>query len=1216
LPDTTSKHVGTATELNCLLPIRPGFIPVLDTRTYATRLRVVFKVLQGLRVTSRELCALRPILDIVDAARTVHAFSWSIVAERQLLLSVAFDRPWEPYIRVIWKDLGPLLDLILCNCEGYVPSTEPFELYAEYVRQHQLEAGFFYPSSSLTVNDQAYLVQLEKVHRDGTVGFDSKAVTLVAPGAAELAKTARHHDPGEADKQWLIALDALYGLRSLYPEDSADHVYLARAATTLLGGSRPQAKLPESPELDWFNRSAAESRTAAFERRKIERHNVQGGILKPYPKVTHGCLLLARVEDAAAARGFIGQMAGRITRDDGHPDDGVYMNVAFTFSGLEQLGVKESDLARFPKEFREGMDARAGLLGDVRENHPENWTLPEWNVRFKENGHSGTTTVEFTGRPAEGAGKPAADDSGARRQTPPVRMSTVDIVITVYKAKEWTGRHGWTPEHPLHSRVVEFCTDARKRGIQVLSVQPMRRLRPEQAGRKPVAHDHFGFVDGIGQPNAVDDPREFNEVEMGELFVGFQNQRRDPPFPEHSTDPAAWIRGSLIDCGSFLVVRKLRQHVGALHAVLDRATGEGIDRDLLLAKMVGRTTHGVPLVDSHGPGTPPTDFDFSGDPNGKDCPFHAHIRRANPRLPASSSDAPQPTVPRFVRRAMAYGPPFERNDDADRGMMFMAYNASIAEQFEIIQRWMSGGNTPADQGGSGVFSGQPDPLLGLPDTDGKRTYRFLHDGGVHSVNLGPEPFVTLQWGLYLFAPSISALELLAKDPEPDLATAQTVIAFGSSVIQNLATLDDWTAVLEDVSANLSGATAAVFAAIRANHGGAIRTPYGVIVASSELAMQVLRTDPDFSVVEYQRRFGFSVGKGYLGMDRGPEYQAASGGPNRTLDEVTEKQACAEAYTLTKNQLRRTIQFIAKMADPPGAVKREPDGLVTVPLEPVVDQVVAQLAQQWFDIPDGDLIKVGGRPSNGAETLHCPFSFLAPSRFVFSAPNPRDKVTELGESQGKKLLEKVREFVDRRRKDERAGGTLGLHGPISKALFRAIPGDDDLLSRTLLGLVFGFVPTVYGNALQVLGLWLGDETLWRVQQRLLSATDDGIHERASSVLQSDLELAMQTRPVPPLLHRTVTVARKLGGVDLTPGDRVVLGMSGATGETLARGGSDPMLIFGGDRLKDDKHPTHACPGYAIAMGVLLGLLAAILEAGTLTPTPALVTIRVPRPNPMQ
>jgi hypothetical protein len=152
----------------------------------------------------------------------------------------------------------------------------------------------------------------------------------------------------------------------------------------------------------------------------------------------------------------------------------------------------------------------------------------------------------------------------------------------------------------------------------------------------------------------------------------------------------------------------------------------------------------------------------------------------------------------------------------------------------------------------------------------------------------------------------------------------------------------------------------------------------------------------------------------------------------------------------------------------------------VHFEPVVDQVLAQLAKLWFDIPDGTLIKAGGRPTH-ADELCCPFSFLAPSRYVFSSPNPRDVVTALAAGSGQRLLDRARRFVR-----ELKTGKRELKGEISKALSNKI-SDEDLLARTLLGMVFGFVPTVYGNALAVLGQWLGDETLWRLRYRRLATS---------------------------------------------------------------------------------------------------------------------------------
>ena len=1190
LPEFTSKHVGSATELTCLMPIKPGFLPVLDTRTYATRLRVVFKVLQALRAVSREQREQKPILDIVEAARTVHSFSWAIVQEKYLLLQVTFDRPWEPYIRVVWKDLGPLLDLFLCNCQGFVPSSEGFDAFAGFVRSHQVEANFFYPSSSLTVDDDEYLVELEKLQREGGDHRDHRSTTLVPEGPVERSKKASGRNQQEAIRQWLAVLDVLYGLRMFYPEGSPDHLYLQRAARALLSASRPKGSVPASPALAWLEEQGLERESAPGERRKLDPGQVQGGIQRPYRRITQGCLLLARIDDATKARDFVGALAGEVTKGSDHPDTGgdakpddVYKNVAFTFNGLKQLGVKESLLGRFPKEFREGMEARAGLLGDVRENHPENWALPRWKPQVA----------------------PAL----------PVPMATVDVVFTLNKVRAKNAADEARAESGWPSAVEEFSGRLRSHGFHVLAEEPLLRLRPDgsPAGQR-LTRDHFGFLDGISQPNASDDPKGRDDVELGEIFVGYQNERGDPPFPEASTD-SAWVRGSLIDNGSFLVVRKLRQYRAALDEVIEAETTTGKagkDPERFLAKMVGRTRDGEPLATPHDPDKFKNDFDFGTDP-GALCPFHAHIRRGNPRLSSAKAGDTAPLVPRIARRSLVYGQRFDGTDDANRGVMFMAYNASIAEQFEILQRWMSGGNTPAGAGNSAVYSGQPDPLLGLPEPDGKRIYRFVDDDGeVRHVDLGKQPFVTLQWGLYLFAPSIPALKLLAReDSRPDVDMALAAISLGEQIIRKLETEADWAAALEDASMNLSGATAAVLTAIRKAHDGVYRTPYGVIVADHDLAMHVLKSDAYFSVKEYQNRFARSVGESYLGLDGGREYQKLSKLSNDTLKTISKDQAFNEAHAVTDAELRRAIRVAVETADQvPG---KPEDRWLPVPLEPVVDYVLAKLAQMWFDIPDDRLIRVGGRPAPNSDAVHCPFSFLAPSRYVFSSPNPRDTVTELGEANGQRLLDKARLFVAQCRQKQKDEGETGLNGEISKALFESITGDDDLLARTLLGLVFGFVPTVYGTALQVVSLWLGDNRLWRIQQRLLSARSDDRCRSAACLLREEVARAMLTRPVPPLLHRRVTSATTLGKVALNEGDRVVVGMLGVTQQVmLEQKKLDIMPIFGGDRNQADR-PIHACPGYDIAMGVLLGMLTAIVEVRPIAPAAALTTIRVPNPQ---
>ena len=50
-----------------------------------------------------------------------------------------------------------------------------------------------------------------------------------------------------------------------------------------------------------------------------------------------------------------------------------WVTLAFTWNGLRALGVPEDALATFPDEFREGMAARASILGDTGTSAPEHW---------------------------------------------------------------------------------------------------------------------------------------------------------------------------------------------------------------------------------------------------------------------------------------------------------------------------------------------------------------------------------------------------------------------------------------------------------------------------------------------------------------------------------------------------------------------------------------------------------------------------------------------------------------------------------------------------------------------------------------------------------------------------------------------------------------------------------------------------------------------------
>jgi len=53
--------------------------------------------------------------------------------------------------------------------------------------------------------------------------------------------------------------------------------------------------------------------------------------------------------------------------------DSRWVTLAFTWNGLRALGVDEVSLETFPEEFRQGMAARAEIIGATGANHPDQW---------------------------------------------------------------------------------------------------------------------------------------------------------------------------------------------------------------------------------------------------------------------------------------------------------------------------------------------------------------------------------------------------------------------------------------------------------------------------------------------------------------------------------------------------------------------------------------------------------------------------------------------------------------------------------------------------------------------------------------------------------------------------------------------------------------------------------------------------------------------------
>ena len=92
--------------------------------------------------------------------------------------------------------------------------------------------------------------------------------------------------------------------------------------------------------------------------------------------------------------------------------------------------------------------------------------------------------------------------------------------------------------------------------------------------------------------------------------------------------------------GSYLVYRKLHQHVALFRAFLRENADTPEEQELLAAKLMGRWRSGAPLVlaperDDPELGEDPlrnNDFNYGQmDSVGYACPIGAHIRRVNPR---------------------------------------------------------------------------------------------------------------------------------------------------------------------------------------------------------------------------------------------------------------------------------------------------------------------------------------------------------------------------------------------------------------------------------------------------------------------------------------------------------------------------------------------------------------------------------------------------------
>ena len=263
--------------------------------------------------------------------------------------------------------------------------------------------------------------------------------------------------------------------------------------------------------------------------------------------------------------------------------------------------------------------------------------------------------------------------------------------------------------------------------------------------------EHFGFVDGRSQPRyfsedlASKEPTTANWDPSAFLPMVLAEDPNGKSFSGVNDDISNDLSGDR-GYGSYLVFRKLEQDVaGWDNAVINTAANHPSgDPDLIGAFAVGRFKDGTP-VSEHANAVanprPENDFVFVAN-DGSKCPFHAHIRKTNPRGESPGGITFDRDKVRLTRRGIPYGDP----QDIEKGLLFMSYQSDIKDQFEFMQStWADNVNflNPGTQVDSVI--GQGSSIPEWPNAHGQSASTTLQFGN----------FVSLKGAAYFFTPSIS-----------------------------------------------------------------------------------------------------------------------------------------------------------------------------------------------------------------------------------------------------------------------------------------------------------------------------------------------------------------------------------------------------------------------------------------------------------------------------
>ena len=799
--------------------------------------------------------------------------------------------------------------------------------------------------------------------------------------------------------------------------------------------------------------------------------DVQGEILEPYDHAC-GAHLFVSFPEPSGAREFVRSLIPHLSTaaDSTKPvveRPAISMNIGFTFGGLTALALPEEDLASFPYVFRVGMAHRAPILGDTGHSAPDQWDAP---------------------------------------------YGSPEVHCWIMVQAQSTDERDWRIS-AIESRAQEF-------GVQIL---PDPQLTANFTGAQAGAKEHFGFMDGIGEPTVEGSPAPaypgggrptkdwgWDPIKLGSFLLGYEseygNVKDSPASPKLRLN------------GTFMAFRKLEQHVTRFRDYIERNKHlVGGDHELLAAKMVGRWRSGAPLelapyYDDPELARDPwrnNDFRYADDKSGLNVPHLAHIRRMNPRDSLPPESPVDPARHRIIRRSMPYGPWLPEGQDpgpTPRGLIFRVYNASLRDQFELVQsQWVASAN---EQGG---LSTDQDVIAGLTDPvqTGERrlqsTMRIPREGG--DVTLyGLPRFVTLKGGDYFFVPGIAALEMICDMPLPKPATPP------SPPPETPSFLERWKAVTEDPSIS-PGRRATLQRALVAQYGGeyirqmcvsllesdeyaVLETPDAVFATKYRDVLEVFNRDDVFSVTEYGRRMAITTGAFMLGMDRGVDYQH----DHAVVDLAMPDSDLSFVQAWSRNYSQRLVSSLTASTNQIDVVQN------------VAYNVPVAFVGQYYGVPGPDQM-----------TFLAWLELLAAYIFNWNAA----AMKELASAAGLEMQSYLQSVIDQR-KAEIAAGQPAKDDVLGRLLSAQVSPSNSLddvgIRRNLGGLLIGNTMPPCGSIAFALDLimQLNDPESPNHDPRAYQTCVAAALDDDTRLLQSCmLEAARLTLPEPPSLFRTAT-----------------------------------------------------------------------------------------------